>query len=360
MGADVLRYRGALAALLMLVSPPVFCRVILPIYDEKSMTSACEVGLESVKRGMVEMEALSPKAGSAAVFSIWNDFEIELEDVVEHAYLTSSVHTDAKTRAAAEACKLQYDKFSTELYQNEKLYRLLAALKPADLIDRQLKRDLLEKFEDGGVSLPSEKRERARQIFQKLELLRQEYERNVQENKARLDFTSEEMKGLPQSYVENAKKNEKGAYLLGFDYPDYLPFMANADDELARKRYYIAFTNRGTAKNLEAMKEIASLRKDLANLYGLPSYSRFATRRLMAKDPQTVRKFLDEVKAAVNVGEARELAEMRELKAKLTGKRIDEVKVNRWDVSYYQEKIRKARFNIDQEALRKYFPVQGA
>ncbi|WP_286801847.1 hypothetical protein, partial [Acinetobacter sp. UBA2063] len=57
-----------------------------------------------------------------------------------------------------------------------------------------------------------------------------------------------------ESYLANAKKNDKGNYLLGFDYPAYQPFMELSESDAARKRYQTAFTRRGTAKNLDLLK----------------------------------------------------------------------------------------------------------
>jgi thimet oligopeptidase len=124
----------------------------------------------------------------------------------------------------------------TEFMQHEALYRRFLAVKPATAHARKLKRDLLEEFEDTGVALAPEARARAKAIINRLEALRQEFERNVRDNKTRLAFTPDELRGMPQDYLDKAKRDDKGNYLLGFDYPDYIPFMTNADDEAARER----------------------------------------------------------------------------------------------------------------------------
>ncbi len=218
----------------------------------------------------------------------------------------------------------------------------------------------MEGFEDTGVALPPDKRARMKLILQRLEEVRQAFARNIRDNKTRLAFSPEEMKGLPASYLEKARRDDKGSYLLGFEYPEYEPFMANAENEEARRRYYIAFNNRGTPQNLDLLGEAARLNREIASLYGLPSYAHFVTRRRMVESPETVHRFLDEVEGKVREVERREIGELRAFKAERLGKSVQEVTLNRWDLPYYQEQLKKARYNIDQEALRAYFPTDAS
>jgi thimet oligopeptidase len=80
----------------------------------------------------------------------------------------------------------------------------------------------------------------------------------------------------------------------------------------------------------------------------------------MVANPQTVDKFLRDVKSAVREVERREIAELTALKAANLHKPVGEVTLQRWDADYYQEHQRKARFSVDQEAMRKYFPTEAS
>ena len=133
--------------------------------------------------------------------------------------------------------------------------------------------------------------------------------------------------------------------------------MTNATNEEARRRYYVANTNRGTARNLEILDEIVALRKEIAELYGVPSFAHYVTKRRMVENPETVTRFLDEVKSGVTEAELRDLRQLREVKAELTGCRSSRRTIERWDVVYYRERLREQRYAVDQEELRKYFPT---
>ena len=148
--------------------------------------------------------------------------------------------------------------------------------------------------------------------------------------------------------------------MLGFDYTDYMPFMQYADNSDARKRYQLAFTNRGTPKNLQLMKEAVALRQEMAGLFGLPSYADFALRRRMATKPDIVNKFLADVQTAVTELEKQELEEMRAFKAKTLRTKRADTKIERWDVAYWQQKMKQSLYDIDQNELRKYFPTSAS
>jgi thimet oligopeptidase len=356
-------FRLALAAAalapLLANAAPAFKRPTATLYDAAGITRACDTVLEQAKKAITTMEA---RPGGAGFFDEWNRLQMSLEDVVNPIYLLGNVHPEKSVRDAHEPCLQKYTTLSTELFQNEKLFKRVQAAKPATPAQAKLRKDLIEGFEDSGVALPPEKRKRAKEIFDKLEQLRQAYDRNVRDDPTRVTFTPAQMEGLPEAYLKahEKKKDAQGNYVLDLSYPSYVPFMANAASEAAREKYYRAKLGEGGAKNLELLNEIFVLRRELAGLYGLPTYAHYALRRKMVGKPEVVEKFLAEVKGAVTELEKKEVEELREAKARLTGKPVAETRVNRWDTAFLQERVKRERFAIDQEKLRKYFPTDKA
>jgi len=332
-------------------------RPLVASYDAASVTRLCDEGLARTRAAIAKMEA---RKGGAGFFDEWNRIQIGVEDVVNPIYLAGNVHPDKAVRDAADPCLTKYTTLSTELFQSEKLYARLKATKAASPRQAKLRKDLLEGFEDSGVSLPPDKRKRAKEIFDRLEELRQEFDNRIRDDPTRVVVTPAEMEGLPQAYVAAQKKDADGNYVIGLDYPAYVPFMNNATSEAARKRYYVAKQREGGEGNLARLDEIFRLRKELAGLYGLPSFAHYSLRRKMVGTPENAEKFLAEVKSAVTGVEKRELEELRAEKAKAAGKPSGEIEFHRWDVYYWQERVRKARYAIDQEQLRKYFPTDKA
>ncbi len=332
----------------------------IPVWNATAIEAACGRVLTNARAQVTVLEKLPlPQAKAGRVFRAWDRLQILVEDTQGPVEVLTNMSPDAATRTAGEACLLKINEFSTELLQNEGIYARFQRAAPADGIDRKLKQDVVEAFEDTGVALPPQKRARMKAILQRLEEVRQAFARNIRDNKTRLAFSAEETKGLPAPYLERARRDDKGNSLLGFEYPEYEPFMANAENEEARRRYHIAFSNRGTPANLDLLRETTRLRREIAGLYGLPSYAHFATRRRMVRNPETVHRFLDEVKGKVREIERREIEELRAFKAERLGKSLQEVTLSRWDVPYYQEQLKRDRYNVDQEALRAYFPTDA-
>jgi thimet oligopeptidase len=336
-------------------------RPTIPVYDAASLAEACATGPADASRLIKRLEAMPlGNAGARDLLDRWDRLRIRLEDFEGPVDLTANVSPDAVTRTAAEACESQTTRFETELYQNGALYARIKALTARTGPAAKMRKDLLDTFEDNGAALAPDKRARLKAIADRLEEIRQEFDRDIRDNQTRVVFSPDEVIGLPRDYLDKAKRDDKGNYLLGFEYPEYLPFMANAENEGARRRYQFAFQNRGTPKNIELLAEAMRLRKEIADLFGLSSYAEFATRRRMVENPQAADKFLRDVKSAVREVERKEIAELTVLKAATLHKPVGEVRLQRWDADYYQEQQRKARFSVDQEALRKYFPTEAS
>ncbi len=351
--------RAALLVLLAAVASAhaADTRPLVPLYDAAALTTACDEGLAAAQSRIKAMEATR---GAGAIFDEWNRLSMRIEDLQGPVYLLSSVHPDKAVRDAAEPCLQRLNTLGTDLFQNEKLYARVKAATPRTAHQAKLKKDLIEGFEDTGAVLPPQKRARAKQIFERLETLRQAFERNIRDDPTTVTFTAAEMDGLSAAYLEAHQADAQGNYVLRLDYPSYVPFMENARSGAARERYYRAKLSEGGKENLALLEEIFGLRKELAGLYGLPSYAQYSLRRKMVRTPQTVEKFLGDVKAAVTEVEKRELEELRAAKAEDLATPLAETKLTRWDVAYYQEKLRRERYAVDQEKLRAYFPTDKA
>jgi Zn-dependent oligopeptidase len=333
-----------------------FVRPLVPLYDAAGVTKACKEGLASA--GGI-FAAMKVEPGAGAIFAEWNRLEIAVEDTVYPMYLFRVAHPDRAVRDAAERCLQEDAAFSAERLQSRALFARVKAAQPADARQAKLKKDLIGAFEDNGVALPPDRRRRAKQILVKLEQLRQAFENNLREDSTRVTFAAAEMTGLPDAYLKAHEpvRDAKGNYALTLNPSSYLPFMQQASNESARKRYYIARWNQGGAANIVLLDEIVRLRKELAQLFGFPSYAHYALRRSMAERPETVFRFLADVKAAVTEVERNEIEELRAEKARDQGTPLAKTRLERWDVGFYQERVRRSRYAIDQQKLRQYFPT---
>jgi thimet oligopeptidase len=328
-------------------------RATIPILAADEVKAASDRALTTAAAGVARI------ADAERVLEAWDDIGTILEDAFGPISLLNSVHPDKDVRDACDVALVQESSFLTEVFQNEAFFNAVSRVAPQSVAERELRKHLLEEFEDSGVSLAAEKRQRFREISERLTELGQEFAKNIRENTTSVRFTPAECEGMPQSWLERVPRDEEGNVVVGFDYPDYVPFLMNARDEQARRRYWTAYTNRGTPRNLEVLDEIVTLRKETADLYGVPSFAHYVTRRNMVETPDTVIRFLDDVRNVVTEAELRDLGTLAEMKAELTNVPVEQARIQRWDAAYYRERLRERRYAIDQEALRKYFPTKG-
>ncbi|HEY2092550.1 MAG TPA: M3 family metallopeptidase [Thermoanaerobaculia bacterium] len=331
---------------------------LIPILSADDVRSASERALADAQQCIAEIETVPLDAVTPEnILDAWDRAAIVLEDAFGPVSILNSVDPDKAVRDAGDDALLAESSFLTDLFQNERFYERVRAVAPRTKAQKQLRKDLLEAFEDSGVALPPEKRDRFKVISDRLTELGQEFAKNIRENTTRLTFTPAECEGLPQTWLDRVPRDEGGNVVVGFDYPDYVPFMMSARDEEARKRYYVGNTNRGTDANIKILDEIVALRKEIADLYDVPSFAHYVTKRRMVENPETVRRFLDEVRSRVTEAEIRDVAQLAAVKSELSGIPVENASINRWDVSFYRERLREQRFAIDQEELRKYFPT---
>jgi thimet oligopeptidase len=350
-GAALLAARAPLAFAAGALPGPAF-----PSFDSAAaLASYCERRLERAKAGLQKLEK---HPADARWLVAYDDLNAALEDSAGPIYLLSNVHPDKAMRDAADACEVRWQDFSSSMAQNETLYRAARAVRGRDGVDALLLKTLLEDFEDAGVSLPADKRERAKEINDRVNALGQEFDKNVRDENVQLAFTVEQLAGVSEAQWRNAKRDDQGRVLLGLDFPSFAAVMQGATDAATRERMWRAKTDEGGAANLKLLAEIGQLRREYAALFDAPSYADFTLRRRMAHSAREAQTFLDGVLAAVAGRERQELDELRAAKARDVGRSPEQVTLNRWDVTYYQERVRRERYSVDQGAFRAYFPPQ--
>jgi thimet oligopeptidase len=347
---------GGVLAMNLAVAQPAG-RQLVPLLDAATIAARCEPELKNFRAMLAAMEA---KQGPDGVLAEFNRIALATGDFVRPVALMSNLSPDKATRDAAKACLQTTTPFFTEIYQSRALFQRVEALKPVDAVDAQYRSDLIEAFEDSGASLPPAKQARVKAINQELTRLSLAFRKAIDEDPTKVTVTPDEAHALPAAWLAARKRDDAGNLVLDLEYPTVLPFLQNSTSEAARERVSRALANRGGRENLERLDRALVLRHELAQLYGYPDFPTFQLRRRMAETPAAVFDFMRKVKGAVEAQEVRELADLRADKAAWLGKPVAEVTLNRWDVAFHQERIRRARFAVNQEELRAYFPTDAA
>jgi thimet oligopeptidase len=338
---------------------------IAQAYDFPRFASAAQVEaecttlLDAQRAGIARLETMPPQP-AAAVAREADAFYQRYEDLIGPLSVVVAVHPDKALRDAADACDLRYTTFFAEAQQNAKVHAVLRAATGGDATDERLLRDVRDGFEDAGAGLPPERQARARAINTELTPLMQDFDRRVREDKTRVPFTAAELAGVPRSVWARAERDAQGRVLLGIDTPTSGPVLDRATNAAARERMWRAAMAQGGADNIATLNRITTLRLEYARLFGFDSYADFVLRRRMAGDAKAVDGFLAQVKDAVARREPKDLQLLRAAKARHLGTPLAKTVLNRWDLAFYTERERRARFRIDSARLRRHFPPQAS
>ncbi len=151
----------------------------------------------------------------------------------------------------------------------------------------------------------------------------------------------------------------EGPWRLGLDIPSYIPFMTNATNRNLREKAYKAFVSRaseGTLNNQPLIKEILSLRYKQARLLGYKNWAELSLASKMADDVHAVEKLLEELRSAALPTARQELEKMQNCAKRCQGE--ESPKLAPWDINFWAERLRQESFDLNQEELRPWFPLQ--
>ncbi|CAM8654211.1 Dcp Zn-dependent oligopeptidases [Burkholderiales bacterium] len=328
----------------------------IPLWTAEAIPVQCEAALSRASADIASIEAEPVGSDATKLFSFMNRITVALGDLTGPVYLLNNVSPDPAVRKAAEACIVKVSAFSSGLYRRDALYARVRAVQPQDDIDRKLQQDLVRSFERNGVTLTGPARARMEVISRDMSRLQLEFAKRVRDNKMKLSFSPEEMKGVPDPFQKGASKDAQGNTLIGFSAPEVRTFMAYSENDAARERYLLAYTQRGGPRNLEILKELVELRQEMAKLLGYPSFAHFQVKDRMAQSPERIEQFLKEVDQAASTMESKELAEIRAYMQSVGAKGA----LTRSSLSYWQRRLEEARYKIDPETLRAYFPTEAS
>jgi peptidyl-dipeptidase Dcp len=220
-------------------------------------------------------------------------------------------------------------------------------------------------FVRNGANLDETSKKRYREITQELSQLTVDFGENVlaETNNYFLHITDEkDLSGLPEDVIDQAhmeaESRELNGWVFTLQFPSYGPFMKYADNRQLRKQVFFAYAKRSVQENAYnntgIIEKIVNLRLELANILGFKTYSDFVLSNRMAERTEKVWSFLDDLlKASMPVAQ-KEVEEMQHFAAE--NGLNDTLQI--WDWSYYSEKLKKAKFDIDDEMTRPYFQLE--
>ena len=348
----------------------------VPAFDKIKVDHFKPAFLEGIKQQEKEMEAIANNKAKPTfentILAMENSGKL-LSEVSTVFFNLSSANTNSDIQKIAQEMSPLLAAHNDNINLNEKLFQRVSTVwknkDQLNLGNQELKiiENTYKRFIRSGAKLEAEAKERMRKINAELSLLSVNFGQNILLDTNGFEMLidkKEDLVGLPESIIQAAEETAKskgytGKWLFTIHNSSVMPFLQYSANRALREKLYKAYKNRGnnggaTDNNENAIK-LANLRLEKAKILGYETFAHYALEETMAKTPQKVTSFLEDLWKPSLAKANEEIAEIKNMMNKdgISGE------VQPWDYSYYSEKIRKAKFDLDEQELAPYFSIEG-
>ena len=295
-------------------------------------------------------------------------------DRVQAVYgIWSSTMSTPEFRAVEQVLEPQLAALRDEVFQNEKLFRRIAAVYEAPERDRLTPEQQrlawlhFTNFQRAGARLDPAAKARVAAINQRLATLYTSFSQNLladEENDVTVITNAADLAGLPESFraaaaAEAQRRGLKDAWVIANTRSSVEPFLSYADHRALREQVWRRFVSRGDhpgpRDNKPLITEILRLRAERAKLLGYPTHAHWRLENSMARTPERALELMEKVWPAALARVREEVADMQRI-ADAEGASF---RIEPWDYRYYAEKVRKAKYDLDEAALKPYLQLES-
>ncbi|QDH79778.1 M3 family metallopeptidase [Echinicola soli] len=330
---------------------------------------------EAIRQAKAEIEEIkaADKPGFATVIEALDRSGERLDIVSSIFFNLNAAETNDEIQKLAREISPMLTAYSNDILLDQELFALVNDVylqKEALGLDEE-QETLLDKtyksFVRNGANLSEEDKLTLREIDRELSQKSLAFGENVlaETNKYELVVENEpDLSGLPAGIKEAAaqtaiEKGKEGKWVFTLAFPSYVPFMTYADNRELRKELFLAYNTKSCKgddlDNQQIVKEILELKNQRVNLLGYPRYADFVLEERMAKSAPEVTSFLNDMLEKARPKAEEELKELTEFAKKQGGPEV----LQKWDFGYYSEKLKKAKFEVDDELTKPYFELEN-
>jgi len=348
----------------------------VPPFDQIKQSDYVPAYKEAIKQHDAEIEAIVNNTEEPTFENTIEALELsgQLLNRIDNIFNNlTSTNSDSVMQAIAKEVSPLMSAHSDDIYLNDKLFaRIKKVYEQKDNLKLDTEQAMLldktyKAFVRGGANLSAEDKETLRGLNKELGILSLEFGENVlaETNAFEMLLTDEaDLAGLPEGVRQAAAANAKdhgheSGWLFTLDKPSLIPFITYSDKRDLREKMFKGYIMRGDNNNAndnkEVVKKMVNLRLKKANLLGFKNHASFVLDNNMAKNPDNVFELLGKVMPKANEMAKKELTELQ----KLADSEGANIKIEAWDWWYYSEKVRKAKYDLDEEQLRPYFKLEN-
>ncbi|KAI3909603.1 hypothetical protein MKW98_014020 [Papaver atlanticum] len=346
------------------------------VVEAKHVRPAIRAMLSELETELVELEK--------SVEPAWPKLVDPLEKLVDRLQVVwgvvnhlKSVKDSADLRSAIEEVQPEKVKFNLRLGQSKPIYNAFKAIRESSdwntlsdarkrIVEGQLKEAVLN-----GVSLEDDKREQFNKVQQELEKLSQKFEENVLDATKKFEkliTDKKEIEGLPASALGLAAQTaaskghekataEEGPWMITLDAPSFLPVMQHSRNRSLREEVYRAYVTRASSGDLDnspIIDQILKLRLEKAKLLGYNNYAEVSMAMKMAT-VEKAEELLEKLRTASWDAAVQDMEDLRKFSQEQGA--VEASDLSHWDLSFWSERLRESKYDINEEELRPYFSL---
>lgn len=325
-------------------------------YSEGEITSLCNSYISQTK----DAADLIAKAGKDATnedsaLLAFEKVMADFSDKVTPLTFMSYVSNNEKLSAEGSQCEIEVGKFSVDVLTRRDLYQAIKAAKSRNDSEARLLKLTLEDFEKNGLKLSDDKLKQVQELKKKLSTLESQYSTNLNKDDSKIFVRAHDLEGIPADYIASLKKNETGELIIPMTESDYPIVMQNCKNSETRKKVFMGYFQRGGQKNLDLLSEAVALRGQIASIMGFKNWADLKVQKRMAKNSQTILKFLNGLKDKLSARNKKDFARLLAFKKQ---SEPNAKSLNQWDTTYYNYQLKKKEYSLDTEKIREYFPAE--
>lgn len=330
---------------------------------------------EAIKLAKTEIEEITVNTESPTFENTLERLSfsgMQLDRISNVFFNLHSAETNDEIQQIAQKTAPKLSAFNNDIILNEKLFeRIKNVYEQREKLNLTAEQQTLLKktyqnFVRNGALLNETDKQKLREIDAELAVESLKFAENVliETQAYRLHITDEkQLKGLPEGALEAAEQlaraENKDGWLFTLDYPSYLPFVTYAENRELREKIVCANGRKAFQQNQhnneKIVLKIVQLRHQRANLLGYKTHADFVLEERMAENPENVQRFLNELLEKSKPAAEKELKELTDFAQQTDG--ISQLQ--KWDSSYYAEKLKKQKFQLDDELLKPYFELNN-
>ncbi|GMU19067.1 MAG: peptidase M3 [Candidatus Babeliales bacterium] len=275
------------------------------------------------------------------------------------------VHPDQAIRdAARDAVKSIQNFFIDNVSMNRDLYNGFKYYVENNAQNEQLSaeqvyyiQETLKDFKRSGLDLPDDQLEELKRIQKELVDIALDFDKNIAQDKSSIEVTTEELAGLPEDYIKNLPKTDDEKYIVHTNMPNFNQIMENCTVATTREKFWNAYNNRAYPANQKVLEDLIAKRYETAQILGFPTYAALELDAEMVQNPDRAVSFLNNLVVKAQKKAAQEVQDFTHPLPQ--GVTLAYGKLQPWDFNFVKTAYKKAKYNLDENKIAEYFPMQS-